>query len=117
MPAVPDAAPTLDGRTFAMVSSTASRVDARTPTVFCYHEDSGLVWGDYHGDTVEMGRFVGRRVGFDVQIAFSHVLASTGDVITGDAVSRVRWAADGALELVEKFGHQGEHVSVCREVA
>lgn len=49
----------LDGQRFAMVSSTASIVDPQSPTTFTYHQDGLLVWGEYTGDTVTEGRFVG----------------------------------------------------------
>ena len=110
-------APSLDGRAFAMVSSTASAVDADAPTVFRYHERDGLVWGEYTGDTVRLGRFVGSRRGHQVQICFGHVVGATGEIVSGDAHSMVHRGDDGMLELVETFGSSGEHTSVCRELA
>lgn len=108
--------PSLDGRAFAMVSSTASTVDAAAPTVFRYHESDGLLWGDYQGDTVRVGHFVGSRDGERVHIRFGHVVGLTGQLVAGDAHSTLHVTGDGALELVETFGEAGEHTSVCREV-
>jgi hypothetical protein len=109
--------PSLDGRSFAMISSTASIVDADDPTVFRYHEQGGLIWGEYDGDTVLIGRFVGSRVADRVDIAFGHIVAATGQTVRGEAHSVLHRAADGTLELVETFGDAGEHVSVCRDRA
>ena len=108
------AAGSLDGRTFAMVSSTASRVDPAAPTRFLYHEVDGMVWGEYTGDTVSAGRFVGTRTGEQLQVAFVHVPVQGGAPVSGEAVSRVEQDADGALRLVEDFEADGEpQVSVC----
>ncbi len=107
--------PSLDGRSFAMISSTASVVDAQDPTVFRYHERDGLIWGEYGGDTVLTGRFVGSRVADRIDISFGHLVAATGLTARGEAHSLLRRAADGTLELVETFGVDDEHVSVCRD--
>lgn len=108
--------PGLDGRRFAMVSSTASAVDPSSPTVFDYHESDGMIWGEYAGDTVRIGRFVGSRQGTRVSLRFTHVVAATGDVVGGAAESRIESHADG-LRLVEDFRTaDGDQVSVCSEV-
>ncbi|WP_433559074.1 hypothetical protein ACQPWY_12615 [Pseudonocardia xinjiangensis] len=106
----------LDGRRFAMVSSTASEVDPASPTVFDYHERDGMVWGEYEGDTVRIGRFVGTREERRISIRFTHVVDATGEVVGGAAESRIEPHADG-LRLVEDFRTaDGDQVSVCMEV-
>jgi hypothetical protein len=106
----------LDGRRFAMVSSTASEVDPASPTVFDYHERHGMVWGEYEGDTVRIGRFVGTRDERRISIRFTHVVDATGEVVGGAAESRIEPHADG-LRLVEDFRTaDGDQVSVCVEV-
>jgi hypothetical protein len=106
----------LDGRRFAMVSSTASEVDRASPTVFDYHERDGMVWGEYEGDTVRIGRFVGTREERRISIRFTHVVDATGEVVGGAAESRIEPHADG-LRLVEDFRTaDGDQVSVCVEV-
>lgn len=104
----------LDGLTFAMISSTASRVDPLGPTVFRYHQRGTLVWGDYTGDTVSEGRFVGSLVGDVLEISFGHAPASGGAVVRGDAHSRVEIGEDGRLRLIESFA-VGDvmHESIC----
>jgi hypothetical protein len=109
--------PTLDGRRFVMESSTASIVDPGSPSRFHYHEQDGLVWGDYAGDTVTIGHFVGSRVGDVLSVTFAHVIAATGAVVTGASDSTVKTADDGRLRLVEAFRIDGiDHVSICIEV-
>lgn len=107
----------LDGMRFAMVSSTASDVDSDAPTTFDYHQDGRLIWGEYTGDTVTEGRFVGEIAGAEVRVSFAHALVSDGSVVRGDAVSRAEQEDDGRLRLIEDFAVDGiDHVSVCLQV-
>lgn len=107
----------LDGRTFRMVSSTTSAVDPENPSEFRYCERDGLVWGEYTGDTVTIGRFVGRREQDWIHISFGHVLVADERVVTGEGRSRIEQGEDGALRLVEHYEMHGEpQLSVCREV-
>lgn len=100
-----------------MVSSTSSTVDPVSPTVFAYHEEHGMVWGEYAGDTVRIGRFVGARDGHAVSIRFTHVVDATGEVVGGAARSRIEEGA-GGLHLVESFRTaDGEQTSVCAEIS
>ena len=106
----------LDGRTFDMASSTASRVDPDHPTRFRYREAEGVVSGEYEGDTVAVGRFVGTRVGERLEVRFVHVRAADRTTVAGGAVSRIEATAAG-LRLVEEFDVDGEpQTSVCVEV-
>lgn len=107
----------LDGMRFAMVSSTASEVDSDAPTTFDYHQDGRLIWGEYTGDTVTEGRFVGEIAGAEVRVSFAHALVSDGSVVRGDAVSRAEHEDDGRIRLIEDFAVDGiDHVSVCLQV-
>jgi hypothetical protein len=108
--------PSLEGRKFVMVASTASEVNPESPSRFEYHENNGLIWGDYTGDTVTAGRFVGSRIGDVLDVRFAHVLLSDGAVVIGSSASRVE--SDGELlTLVEDFVIDGvDHVSTCVEV-
>lgn len=107
----------LDGRVFDMVSSTASRVDPEAPTRFVYHEADGVLWGEYTGDTVTTGRFVGTRTDDVVDVRFVHALVAGGDPVGGSARSRIEQGDDGRLRLVEDFEVDGmPHVSVCEEI-
>ncbi|RLP70680.1 hypothetical protein D9V30_03795 [Mycetocola reblochoni] len=96
-----------------MTSSTASVVDEDSPSTFDYHEHAGLIWGEYGGDTVTFGRFIGTRSGDTISVVFAHELVADGRVITGGSDSAVR-LSDGELTLVEDFVVDGvEHRSVC----
>ncbi|GAA2902559.1 hypothetical protein GCM10010517_68460 [Streptosporangium fragile] len=109
----------LNGRRFVMVSSTASSVNPDGPTEFSYRESGGIVWGDYTGDTVVHGRFVGTRDGDRLKMTYVHLLKS-GERASGQSGSRIEPLPDGRLRLVEEFQFAGDdtvHVSVCAEVA
>jgi len=109
-------APSLDGRRFVMESSTNSPVDPSSPSSFEYFERDGVIWGDYDGDTVTFGRFVGTRVGNQLEVSFAHVMAADGRVVTGTSGSVVEQSTAG-IRLVENFTIDGvDHVSICVEV-
>lgn len=98
-----------------MVSSTASEVDEESPSRFEYHERDGMIWGDYFGDTVTVGKFLGTRVGDILDVSFVHALVTDGSLVTGSSTSTVVFDNDG-IRLVENFVIDGEpHVSVCVE--
>jgi hypothetical protein len=99
-----------------MVSSTTSAVDPDAPSVFRYFESDGVIWGDYTGDTVTIGRFVGTRNGDVIWVSFVHVLAADGSVVTGDGESTIE-ADDDGLRLIEHYEmHGAPQLSVCVEV-
>ncbi len=102
-----------------MVSSTASAVDPDGPTEFVYRESGGIIWGDYTGDTVVHGRFIGTRDADRIELTYVHLLRS-GDRAGGQSSSRIETLPDGRLHLIEEFQFAGDgrvHVSVCAEVA
>lgn len=115
--ATPEDEFSLDARVFDMASSTASRVDPDAPTRFWYHERAGVLWGEYTGDTVVEGHFVGARRHDTVSIRFTHAGPDRVPVV-GSATSRVSRGEDGGLVLTEDFpGRDGTpQRSVCREV-
>jgi hypothetical protein len=109
-------APSLDGRRFVMESSTNSAVDPDSPSHFSYFERDGVIWGDYDGDTVTFGRFVGTRVGDELAVSFAHVMVADGSVVTGTSGSFVE-ATAGGIRLIENFRiGDVDHVSICVEV-
>ncbi|MGV8912277.1 MAG: hypothetical protein ACOH14_06620 [Rhodoglobus sp.] len=106
----------INDREFIMTSSSGSAVLATSPTRFRYHQAGQMIWGEYFGDTVAVGRVVGRRDGDVMTLHFAHRLAASNDVVLGSARSTIRWSANGALELYETFEKNGEeHVSLCIE--
>lgn len=99
-----------------MISSTTSTVNQDAPSVFHYFEKDGAVWGDYLGDTVTFGRFVGTRTDDAISINFVHVLVADGSVVTGSGDSDIELDESG-LRLVERYEMHGEpQLSVCAEV-
>ena len=109
-------APSLDRRRFVMESSTNSAVDPNSPSSFQYFERDGVIWGNYDGDTVTFGRFVGTRIGNQLSVSFAHVMAADGRVVTGTSGSVVEATAEG-IRLVEHFTIDAvDHVSICVEV-
>jgi hypothetical protein len=111
------ALPSIDGRVFDLVSSTASEVDAAYPTQFTYRERDGAIWGEYAGDTVRHGHFVGERRGDVLLVHFVHALVAGGAPVSGAAESRIEQQGDGRLRLVEDFEADGApQQSVCVEV-
>lgn len=108
--------PSLNERNFKMVSSTTSTVNHDAPSVFRYFEEDGVIWGDYTGDTVTFGRFVGTRTGDTIWVSFVHVLKATGEVVTGDGESEIEVDENGLLRLVEHYEmHGAPQLSICIE--
>jgi hypothetical protein len=99
-----------------MTSSTNSEVDPEAPSAFNYFERDGVIWGDYVGDTVTFGHFVGTRIGNDLSVSFAHVMVDGGAVVTGTGASVVEATTDG-VRLVENFRiGDVDHVSICVEI-
>lgn len=99
-----------------MLSSTTSVVDHDAPSIFNYFEQDGAIWGDYTGDTVTIGRFVGTRTGDRIWVSFVHVLAASGEVVTGEGESDIEVDEDGRLRLIEHYEmHGAPQLSVCVE--
>jgi hypothetical protein len=108
-------APSLDGRRFVMESSTHSAVNPDAPSRFRYSERDGVIWGEYDGDTVTFGRFVGTRVHNSLTVSFVHVMVADGTVVSGTGGSVID-VSGGGVRLVEHFRVHGvDHVSVCVE--
>ena len=107
----------LHGRVFDLQSSSASAVQAEAPTRFRYFEEDGVIWGDYAGDTVKLGKFTGKRNGPRIELAYSHSNIA-GDVIFGNAHSEISVDPSGKLRLTEHFkGVDGtDQLSICCEI-
>ena len=96
-----------------MASSTASVV-GDSPTRFRYRQHNAMIWGEYVGDTVAIGRFVGQRDGDHISVEFVHAHALTGEITIGSARSQIQSDAFGRLRLVEDFRKDDvDHYSVC----
>lgn len=106
----------INDREFLLTHSSGSQVSTTSPTRFRYHQHGQMIWGEYFGDTVAVGRFVGRRDGDVLSIRFAHRPLSGADVVLGTAQSTIQRNNDGGLELFETFEKNGEpHISICGE--
>ena len=106
----------IDDLEFVMISSSGSAVSETAPTRFRYQQRGQMLWGAYIGDTVQLGRFVGRRDGDALTICFAHKPIDGGEVILGTAQSVLRRGDDGKLYLDETFEKDGApHLSACVE--
>lgn len=100
-----------------MVSSTASEVSPDSPSVFRYRQSGSMIWGEYTGDTVTVGRFAGTRTADRITIGFAHALVVGGTPVLGTASSDITVDDEGRMLLVEDFMKDGiQHRSVCVEV-
>lgn len=63
----------LNQKTFkAVANSENGRVSSSTR--FHYHQEGDLVWGEYHGGAIRLGRLVGVVEGEDrIRFSYSHV--------------------------------------------
>lgn len=107
----------LDGLSFEMLSSTTSAVDAAAPTRFNYRESEGVLWGDYTGDTVVVGRFAGIREGDTVRLSYNH-RSVNGNLVHGNAVTIVSRVPGEGLRLTEFYASNdgSAALSFCREL-
>jgi hypothetical protein len=100
-----------------MISSTTSAVDPEAPSIFDYYERDGAIWGEYTGDTVTFGKFVGTRTGDTIWVSFVHVLVKDGTVVTGNGESELEITDDGLIRLVEHYEmFDLPQLSVCEEI-
>lgn len=106
--------PSLDGTSFVLETSTASAVSTTAPTRFDFRENSGIIWGEYFGDTVTGGRCVGRYRDGVLEEYFVHHVVATDATLLGDSKTTVKQREDGRLELIEDFVLDGvPGYSVC----
>lgn len=116
--AMAEPVPSLDGRTFADVTSDHAG-DVGADTRFAYNEEAdGTVWARYSGGTVRLGYLVGTRAGDDLDFRYSHVTTS-GATASGHCRSRATMTVDGLIELHERWAWEsqpGTGTSVVREV-
>ena len=113
----PDGDFCLHGRVFDLQSSSASTVQAGAATRFRYFDEGGVVWGEYAGDTVQLGRMAGKRSGSRIELAYVHSTVD-GAVIFGNAKSEISVDPSGKFRLTEHFkGVDGtDQLSICCEI-
>lgn len=68
-----------------------------------YHGDGDLVWAEFSGASVSLGRLVGHRAADgNLELAYSYRL-TTGDLVAGRCTSRPEVLPDGRIRLTEHF--------------
>jgi hypothetical protein len=92
----------LNGKRFVPVQNSGNgEVDAST--VFIYHEENGIVWGEYAGGSVLRGYLLGTRISIQ-QVDFVYMQLNAGfQVRTGSNSSRLELRGDGKLRLHESW--------------
>lgn len=112
------ALPSLDGRTLVGVSNTADgEVDAATS--FDYHERDGLIWAEYAGGEIRLGRLAGTRRGDTLDFRYVHV-SRDGSTSSGHCTSRLELLPDGRLRAHESWrweSRPGAGTSIVEEPA
>lgn len=109
-------APSLDGRTLVGVTNGADG-EVDTATAFDYHERDGLVWAEYAGGAVRLGRLVGTRTGDDLDFRYVHV-SIDGTTSSGHCRARLQLLPDGRLRSHETWAwdsRPGSGTSVVEE--
>lgn len=94
-------APSVDGRRLAGVANTGDGEVGRA-TVFDYHETDGLVWAEYGGGAVRLGRLVGTRDGDVLRFRYVHV-AEDGSTSSGRCEARLELLPDGRIRSHEDW--------------
>lgn len=110
-------APSVDGRRFAGVSNSGDGEVGRA-TVFDYHESDGLVWAEYSGGDVRLGRLAGTREGDRLSFRYVHVSVD-GASSSGRCEAHIEVLGDGRLRSHESWAWEsrpGTGESVVEEV-
>ena len=97
----PSVVPSLDGRTLVGVSNTGDgQVD--TSTVFTYHQRDRLIWAEYAGGPIVLGRLAGTREGDTLDFRYVHV-SQDGTTSAGHCEARVEQLPDGRIRSLESW--------------
>lgn len=110
--------PSLEGRRFAAVADVEGG-EVGTETVFTYHQAGDLVWGEYVGGRVELGRLVGSRSGDALDFRYVQRSAE-GHTASGRCRSVISRLPDGRLRLDETWAwesREGAGTSAVEEIA
>ena len=101
-PGVDPAGIDYDGRRFSSRAAETTDPAGGVP-VGHYHQTGDLVWAEFSGGAVRVGRLVG-RCGADgmIEAAYCQLLAG-GDVVAGRLSSRPHLLADGRVRLEERW--------------
>jgi|CZKT01.1.fsa_nt_gi hypothetical protein len=90
------------GRRFRPVGSRPGPADSGPP-VGHYHQDGDLVWAEFSGDTVRIGRLVGTCRPDGIIDATYCLVTTAGETMAGACVSTPSVLADGRVQLTEHW--------------
>lgn len=93
--------PSLDGRTLVGTSNTGDG-EVDNATVFTYHEQGGLLWAEYSGGPIVLGRIAGTRTGDTLDYRYVHV-SRDGSTSSGHCRARLEQLPDGRLRSREAW--------------
>ena len=99
-----------------MSNSGDGEVDAQT--VFTYHEHERLIWAEYSGGSIELGRLVGTRDGSSLAFRYVHA-AEDGSTSSGRCAAQLEQLPDGRIRSHESWvweSRAGSGDSVIEEV-
>jgi hypothetical protein len=107
-----------DGRKFRGLTNSETG-EVGEETVFHYHQDGDLVWGDYSGGEIRSGSFIAKVLDDrSLDMRYQH-LNVRGELMTGVCHSVPELLPDGRLRLYEKWrwtsGDRSEGESVVEE--
>lgn len=88
-------APTYGGRRFAPVGHGSDAVGT-------YFQDGDLVWAEFSGSGVRVGRLVG-SLRADGTIDAAYCFVTDGGTVAGECVSTPELLADGRIRLTERW--------------
>lgn len=109
--------PSLDGRRFAGVRNSGDGEVGRA-TVFDYHEADGVVWAEYGGGAVRLGRLVGTRTEDRLRFRYVH-LDADGRSSSGRCEARLALLPDGRIRSHEDWcweSRPGAGTSIVEEI-
>lgn len=108
-----------EGRIFHCISNTRFG-EVSHETIFHYHQDQDIVWGEYSGGAIVRGMLLaGVEADGSLNLRFQYINAD-GEIRTGILHSRPEILADGRYRIYERWqltsGNQANGESVLEEI-
>lgn len=92
----------LDNKTFRVVRNDGPGAEVDEDTVFCFRQDGSLVYADYSGGGVRLGRLVGVREANQMRHAYAQV-NQEGQLSTGQGRDELSRTEDGKIRIVDSW--------------
>lgn len=107
----------LDGRTLVGVSNSGDG-EVGAQTLFTYHEENLVIWAEYSGGCIALGRLVGTREGSILTFRYVHATRD-GTTSSGRCAAQLEEMPDGRIRSHESWtweSRTGSGHSVVEEV-